>query len=554
MPRTVEEISARIEHATRQGFRGRLLARGLARNLIWSQGRIPEGGQRFSPLLTSDLLSYGVALFRLGLELRLQERNSTAAINAFERAGEAIESVVREGNPEFNERGFYTVLAAAAYHLGHFSARAFSLFPSELEALNLSPAERSLTLLMRRDLAQLRSVLVNYAGERGFDDTLEAELNRIEDADGGAIDHGVFLTLNSLYHKALAIFDYAIESGDRNALANALAMLDEGTAAAEEYVSVPFWWIFSLTRHLLDDLWDQSLHFRLPERDDGPDSQWGDLRRLFIAKLGKQSRAEIEIWPSQLEAAARALDISDDLVAALPTSAGKTRIAEFCILRALALGKRVVFVTPLRALSAQTERSLRQMFTALGFSVSSLYGSSGTTGDDADSLRNRNIVVTTPEKLDFALRNDASLLDDVGLVVFDEAHTIGAGEREIRYEVLVQRLLRRADANERRIVCLSAILPQGEQLQDFLSWMRQDQPGDAITVDWRPTRQRFGEIYWQENTELAAKGDLSKMWPDWNFVSRTWAMTPLTWTDSWLASHRVADKLNRFRATDAIYV
>ena len=510
MPRTVEEISERIEHATRQGFRGRLLARGLARNLIWSQGQIPEGGQRFSPLLTSDLLSYGVALFRLGLELRSQERNSTAAINAFERAGEAIESVVREGNPEFNERGFYTVLAAAAYHLGHFSARAFSLFPSELEALNLSPAERSLTLLMRRDLAQLRSVLVNYAGERGFDETLEAELNRIEDVDGGAIDHGVFLTLNSLYHKALAIFDYAIESGDRNALENALAMLDEGTAAAEEYVSVPFWWIFSLTRHLLDDLWDQSLHFRLPERDDGPDSQWGDLRRLFIAKLGKQSRAEIEIWPSQLEAAARALDMSDDLVAALPTSAGKTRIAEFSILRALALGKRVVFVTPLRALSAQTERSLRQMFTALGFSVSSLYGSSGTTGDDADSLRNRNIVVTTPEKLDFALRNDASLLDDVGLVVFDEAHTIGAGEREIRYEVLVQRLLRRADANERRIVCLSAILPQGEQLQDFLSWMRQDQPGDAITVDWRPTRQRFGEIYWQENTALAAKGDLSK--------------------------------------------
>lgn len=511
MPRTVQEITARIENATRPGFRGRLLARGLARNLIWSHGQIPEGGQRFSPLLTSDLLSYGVALFRLALELRSQERHSIAAFNAFERAGEAIESVVRDGDPEFNERGFYTVLAAAAYHLGHFSARAFSLFPSELEALNLSPAERSVTLLMRRDLAGLRAVLLNYAGERGFDETLGAHLSRIEDADGGTVDHGVFLTLNALYHKALAIFDYALESGDGNALQTALAMLEEGAAAAEEYVSVPFWWIFTLTRHLLDDLWDQSLHVRLPQSpDDGPESQWAGLRRLFIAKLGKQSRAEIELWPSQLQAAARALDMSDDLVAALPTSAGKTRIAEISILRALALGKRVVFVTPLRALSAQTERSLRQTFTALGFSVSSLYGSSGTTGDDADSLRNRNIVVTTPEKLDFALRNDASLLDDVGLVVFDEAHTIGAGEREIRYEVLVQRLLRRQDADGRRIVCLSAILPQGEQLQDFLSWMRQDQPGDAIAVNWRPTRQRFGEIYWRDNKALTAKGDLSK--------------------------------------------
>ena len=113
-----------------------------------------------------------------------------------------------------------------------------------------------------------------------------------------------------------------------------------------------------------------------------------------------------------------------------------------------------------------------------------------------DSLRNRDIVVTTPEKLDFALRNNPDLLDTVGLVVLDEAHTIGAGEREIRYEVLVQRLLRRPDAASRRIVCLSAILPQGDQIQDFVAWIRQDQPGNAVTVNWRPTRQRYGEIGW----------------------------------------------------------
>jgi hypothetical protein len=115
----------------------------------------------------------------------------------------------------------------------------------------------------------------------------------------------------------------------------------------------------------------------------------------------------------------------------------------------------------------------------MGFTVSSLYGSSGATGDDVDSLGNRHIVVSTPEKLDFALRNNPDLLADVGLIVLDEAHSIGAGEREIRYEVLVQRLLRRDDAVHRRIVCLSAILPQGEQLQDFVAWIRQDQPGGS---------------------------------------------------------------------------
>lgn len=68
------------------------------------------------------------------------------------------------------------------------------------------------------------------------------------------------------------------------------------------------------------------------------------------------------------------------------------------------------------------------------------------------------------------LRNDPSLIDNVGLVVFDEGHMIGLGEREIRYEAFVQRLLRRSDAAGRRIVCLSAILPEGQQLDDFVAW------------------------------------------------------------------------------------
>ena len=109
------------------------------------------------------------------------------------------------------------------------------------------------------------------------------------------------------------------------------------------------------------------------------------------------------------------------LVVSLPTSAGKTRIAEMCILRALAGEKRVVYVTPLRALSAQVERDLRETFQPLGYSVSSLYGASGEVGLDSDTLANRDIVVATPEKFDFAVRQNAALLDNVGLIVLDAA-------------------------------------------------------------------------------------------------------------------------------------
>src|ERR1039457_7366674 len=178
MPRSVEEIVKRIDETTRPGFRGRLLARGLARNLIWSKGILPEGSKPFASSLSSDLLSYGLALFHLGLELRSQDRTHKTAIDAFARAGEAIESVIRDGDPEFNERGFYTIIAASAYHLAHFSARAFSLFPTEVDNLNLSPTEHLFTLLLRRDLLKLRATLLEASGEAGFDATLAANLEK----------------------------------------------------------------------------------------------------------------------------------------------------------------------------------------------------------------------------------------------------------------------------------------------------------------------------------------------------------------------------------------
>ena len=74
---------------------------------------------------------------------------------------------------------------------------------------------------------------------------------------------------------------------------------------------------------------------------------------------------------------------------------------------------------------------------------------------------------------------------------------IGLGEREVRYEAQIQRLLRRSDAAGRRIVCLSAILPDGHQLEDFAAWLTRDQPDGLIKDDWRPTRLRFGEVEWK---------------------------------------------------------
>ncbi|MGE4404925.1 DEAD/DEAH box helicase [Pseudomonas sp.] len=326
---------------------------------------------------------------------------------------------------------------------------------------------------------------------------------------------------------AIAMFLLALERGERPLLEQALERLRTGLAICAEMNMLPQWWSYRITIHLLSDLWSTTFHERVPHQPAGGEANdWPRLRELFIALMLRRPKAEVDLWPSQIDAANRAVDQADDLVVSLPTSAGKTRIAELCILRCLAGGKRVVFITPLRALSAQTETTLQRTFGPLGKTISALYGSIGVSGFDEDTIRESDIVVATPEKLDFALRNDPSLLDDVGLLVFDEGHMIGLNEREVRYEVQIQRLLRRADAHERRIVCLSAILPDGDQLDDFAGWLRRDHPGGLIKHDWRPTRLRFGEVVWASpNARLNLRVGEERPW-----VQRFLAgVAPPTW-------------------------
>ena len=479
MPTTPDAIISDIAQATAAGFRGSLIARGQARAIIWRDGVLPPDSPNFDDRLSYDLNSYGYALLGLGLRLRELGGDATQARVAFEQAATALEAVIAKGDPTENNRNFHFVMAAASYHLAHLTARAYSLLTIIENDQNFSPLERALTLLMRRDFTAFRTIVLDYRSSPAGSDAsiaamLQAQIDQREAADAVADGSHDFLfealdtSLIDTFFAALSFYVLALERGDKLLMDQAMKRLQNSLSICAELNLLPQWWSHRIAIHLLSDLWSNTFHERVPLHPVGGEAvAWPVLRELFIASLHQRPKAEIDLWPSQIEAAARAVDQADDLVVSLPTSAGKTRIAELCILRCLAAGQRVVFVTPLRALSAQTETTLQRTFGPLGKTISALYGSVGVSGFDEDAIRERDIVVATPEKLDFALRNDPSLLDDVGLLIFDEGHMIGINEREVRYEVQIQRLLRRPDAEQRRIVCQSAILPDGEQLDDF---------------------------------------------------------------------------------------
>jgi superfamily II DNA/RNA helicase len=506
MASTLEEVGANIDAAVAPGFRAKMLARGQARAMIWRQGLLPESAPGFSPDLSTDLLSYGYSLLLHGLRYADLGGEPERSQVAYEVAAEALEAVVAKGVHD-EERDFHRLVAAAAYHLGHFSARAYSLLHVGLATANLSIIELGLAKLMLRDLGGLTHDVTSWFSSGADSDEALIGVMAAHSRAGGVDDtesdsqllEVVTTALDGNFMAALSVAMLALERGEYSLIEAARARFGNGLHVAGELNLVSQWWCYRLAVRLIDGLWETSFHNILPVQGMpvADETHWHSLRRLFIGSLYCRGKAEVELWPSQVQAAKKVLDFDANLVLSLPTSAGKTRIAELCILACLATQKRVVFVTPLRALSAQTEVGLRRTFTPLGKTVSSLYGSIGASGTDIDALRSRDIVVATPEKLDFALRSDRTLLDDIGLVVLDEGHMIGIGEREVRYEAQIQRLLRRPDADARRIICLSAILPEGDQLEDFSSWLARDKPGGLIKNKWRPTRLRFGEVDWK---------------------------------------------------------
>src|SRR5262249_8196296 len=309
--------------------------------------------------IETDLAEYGFSLLRVGLSLRERTGSTDATRRAFDHAARAFEALTTNDDPDSPANGFYRVLAAAAYHLASYSAIAYSLL-RPLSNPNVNAAEHALSLLVLRDLSGLRAFTREYllSDERGDD-----AITEILEDDEEEPDEALSTILNATVCRALAFFDFALQTGDAALVERSAALLVSGQRLAAETGAVSLWWIIRLCRSFIDDLWQHSLHRRLPlDPPQGAEQVYQGLRERFVASLYARKISEIELWPSQLEAAERSTDVRDDLVVALPTSAGKTRIAESSALMTLAQGKRVLIVTPLRALSAQTERSFRNTF------------------------------------------------------------------------------------------------------------------------------------------------------------------------------------------------
>ena len=508
MSETVEEIKKYIKEVTPLDFRDGFVACGQVRASAWRYSKVPDSTPNVEPGFDYNLSTFAYSLLDLGLRLRELDSDADEALDAFKVAASAMEAA-NSGEPNYEDRReFDLVMTALCYHLAQYPARAFYLMSSLDNSSNLTSIERVLVKLMTRDISDLRSIVLKYkSSDMGTDkaiiDSIKAKLlNEEEEGSRGIredlIAECIDTSLTDTYHSSMSMFLLGLERGDGSIIEEAKVILASGLEFCENLNMVRPWWLYRVSIHLMEGLWSTSYHEVLPSSHSTITSdEWERIRELFISVLYRNGRAEIDLWKSQVSAAKRSVDQSDNLIVSLPTSAGKTRIAELCILSCLASGKRAIYVAPWRSLAAQIETSISNKFSPLGKNISGNYNGRWFNSNDRISIRRSDVMVMTPEKLDIAVRHDQNFLEDVGLLVFDEGHMINLDERGVRYETQIQRLLHRLKDKVPRIVCLSAVFPTGDGIGDFVGWLRQDKLGDPVQVNWKPTRVRLGEVIWK---------------------------------------------------------
>ena len=107
------------------------------------------------------------------------------------------------------------------------------------------------------------------------------------------------------------------------------------------------------------------------------------------------------------------VDRNESVLVAAHTSAGKTAVAEYAIAKSLKQGQRVIYTSPIKALSNQKFRDLQEEFGADNVGL--------MTGDNTINPAATALVMTT-EILRSMLYRGSEVMREVAWVIYDEVH------------------------------------------------------------------------------------------------------------------------------------
>ncbi len=223
----------------------------------------------------------------------------------------------------------------------------------------------------------------------------------------------------------------------------------------------------------------------------------------FITNLSSQAEPLLELLPPQ-RTAIKELGLLDPaktaVVVDMPTSGGKTLLAQFKMLQAINNFDEtkgwVAYIAPTKALVGQIVRHLRKSFSPIGIKVEKLSGAIEIDVLEKDMLNDTgsfDVLVATPEKMQLVLRNH-KINRPLSLLVMDEAHNIEDESRGLRIELLLATVKQHYQAQANFLL----LMPYVENTRTLSRWLAHDRDaGLAISLStspWQPNERIIGLV------------------------------------------------------------
>lgn len=196
-----------------------------------------------------------------------------------------------------------------------------------------------------------------------------------------------------------------------------------------------------------------------------PEAEYVPLKQI-TGKPAKEYKFILD--PFQKEAI-MCIDNNQSVLVSAHTSAGKTVVAEYSIAKSFHDKQRVIYTTPIKALSNQKYREFYEEFKDVGL----------ITGDVTINPTATCLIMTT-EILRNMLYRGSEVMREVGWVVFDEIHYMRDKERGVVWEETLILL-----PDNVHYVFLSATIPNARQFAEWVTHLHH-QPCHVIYTDYRP--------------------------------------------------------------------
>lgn len=465
-----------------------LIAQANSRFILYNALEPETNFPKYSKNLDERCLHIALAYLDFGWNIYVKQdkciNSQSKIISSYciEKAAEILEHIYAFESCEKIYKEYYSLLCALGYYVVSQYSKSFIVLKNYTCNTDIGKMINSFLI---RDFVTLNSTISNI------------QFNKISEYDENI---NAFVYSKILSEAFNSIFAY-IYTGNLDFVNISKVILKDLIDLANVNDEPHMWWIFRFVYLTIDEIKEASLWSVLPNIINNKN----DRDKYIYANIYKNTPV-FELFKSQRDSLQRSGEFTKGFVIGMPTSSGKTKVAEISILKTLSQDSQAlcIYIAPFRSLANEIESSLSTILGVIGYKVTHLYGSAQVTQSDRNEIVDANIIIATPEKVKSIIRSNPDFENRIKLVIVDEGHLVGGQPRYITSELLIEELKSILRNTGGRLIILSAVLPN---LSDFSKWISDEKDNIAIS-SWRPSAQRFGELNFFNNyVNLQWRGD-----------------------------------------------